>query len=144
VVGAGILAAGRQLSWALAQCFCLLVSLALDPLLIPRFQARSGNGSLGVCVSVVVAEVAMVFAALRILPKGPLESSLLRTLLRCLCAALGMVAVGLLLRPLPLVAIPATVATYLAMLWLQGELDPELRALVRHAIVGKTGAASER
>jgi hypothetical protein len=86
----------------------------------------------------------MVFAALRILPKGPLESSLLRTLLRCLCAALGMVAVGLLLRPLPLVAIPATVATYLAMLWLQGELDPELRALVRHAIVGKTGAASER
>jgi hypothetical protein len=55
-----------------------------------------------------------------------------------------MAAVGLLLRPLPLVAIPATVATYLAMLWLQGELDPELRALVRHAIVGKTGAASER
>jgi O-antigen/teichoic acid export membrane protein len=144
VVGAGILAAGRQLRWALAQSFCLLVSLALDPLLIPRFQARFGNGSLGVCVSVVVAEVAMVFAALRILPKGPLESSLLRTLLRCLCAALGMVAVGLLLRPLPLVAIPATVATYLAMLWLQGELDPELRALVRHAIVGKTGAASER
>jgi hypothetical protein len=47
-------AAGRQRKWALAQP-CLVVSLVLDPILIPWAQALYGNG-VGVCVSVVTAE----------------------------------------------------------------------------------------
>src|SRR5439155_3897191 len=80
VLSAGIASAGPQLRWAAAQSLCLLVSVALDPLLIPWFQANAGNGSLGVCVSVVVAETAMVLFGLRIVPRSGLDRSLLRTL----------------------------------------------------------------
>lgn len=131
VIGAGIGAAGRQLHWAVAQSFCLVVSVLLDPVLIPWFQNHTGNGSLGVCVSVVVAEVAMVVAGLRILPSGVLHASMLRTLFRCLLASLAMGLVGVVLRPYPVVAIACTVVTFFGALWLMRELDATVLNLVR-------------
>jgi O-antigen/teichoic acid export membrane protein len=138
LLSAAIGAAGRQLLWALAQSFCLVVSVVLDPILIPYFQARFGNGSLGVCVSVVVAEVAMVGAGLLLVPAGSLEASLRSTLLRTLTAAAGMGAVGFILRSMAPVAIPATVVSYFGILWLLKELDPGMLALARSILLPKT------
>lgn len=137
VLSVGIAAAGRQLRWALAQSICLLVSVALDPLLIPVFQARYGNGSLGVCVSVVLAEVIMVMAGARLLPAGTLPASLLRTVARCLCAAAAMATAGLLLRRLWPLALPVMAATYFGMLWRLRELDAELLAHARSILSRK-------
>jgi len=142
VLSAGIASAGRQLRWAAAQSLCLLVSVALDPLLIPWFQANAGNGSLGVCVSVVVAETAMVLFGLRIVPRSGLDRSLLRTLVRCIVAAMAMGATGLALRSVPLIAVPATVAVYLGVLWKMGETDPDMIELVRSAIGRKIAPPS--
>lgn len=139
LLSAAIAAAGRQLVWALVQSFCLVVSVALDPVLIPYFQARYGNGSLGVCVSVVVAEVFMVGAGLLLVPRGPLQGSLLQSLFRALTAAAGMGAVGLVLRSVPPLAIPALLVTYFGILWLLGEIDPEMVALGRSVLLRKTG-----
>ena len=130
ILGSFLTAAGRQWKWALAQSFCLVVSLVLDPILIPWAQAQYGNGVIGVCVSVVTAEVIMVSSGLILLPRGALEWSLARTLGRCLAAAGGMAIIGLLLRGYPVVAIPLTVITYVALLWLQRELDPDLLTLM--------------
>ena len=75
-------------------------------------------------------KIAMVSFGLSLLPAGPLDRSLGRTLIRCLAAAAGMAVVGFLLRPYPVFAIPATVLTYAGLLWVQGELDPDMLIIV--------------
>jgi O-antigen/teichoic acid export membrane protein len=130
VAGTFLVACGRQWPWALAQCFCLVVSVTLNPITIPWAQTHFANGSIGVCISVVTAEIAMVTFGLLLLPTGSLDRSLGRTLFRCLVAAAGMAAVGFWLRPYPVVAIPATVSTYAGLLWLQREMDPDMLMLI--------------
>lgn len=139
ILGSSLAAAGRQWKWALAQSFCLIVSLVLDPLLIPWAEANLANGSAGVCISVVVAEVAMVSSGLALLPAGPLNASLARTLARCLLAAGGMALVGFWLRDWPIPAIPITVAVYAGLLWLQREMDPDLLLLLPPGVANALG-----
>lgn len=129
VLGPSIAAAGRQWFWAGAQTLCLLVSVVLDPILIPWTQRYYGNGSLGVSIAVGLAEIAMVGLGLYILPAGVLNRALGRTLGRCVAAAVAAAIVGFILLGLPIVAIPATAVTYFATLRLLGELDPELLML---------------
>jgi O-antigen/teichoic acid export membrane protein len=130
VLGPSLAAAGRQWWWCAAQSLCLVVSLILDPLLIPWAQAAYDNGGLGVCVSIAVAEIAMVSSGLFILPRGIVNRVLGRTFARCLTAAAAMAVVGVLLRDVPVLAMPAAVATYAAVLWLVREVDPELLMLM--------------
>jgi len=131
VLGIAIAAAKRQLRYAVAQSLCVVVSLILDPVLIPRFERLAGNGGLGVSASVVVAEVAMVAAGLILLPAGVVDRTLGTTLARSLAAALGMAAVGFAFRALPFLALPLSVAAYAGVLWALGGLDAETLDLLR-------------
>jgi O-antigen/teichoic acid export membrane protein len=149
VLGISIVAAKRQFRYAFAQSFCVVVSLALDPILIPYFERESGNGGLGVSTSVVVAEVAMVAAGLVILPSGVAGRSLLGTVGRALAAAAAMGAVGHALRGIPFLALPLSLGAYAAALWALGGLDPEIldllrdvfrRRLTRSAVAAQEGA----
>jgi len=131
MLGIGIAAAGRQVVYAFAQSFCLVVSLVLDPILIPRFERSAGNGGLGVSTSVVIAEVAMVAAGVFILPRGVVDRSLAATVARASAAALGMASVGFALQALPYLAVALSVAAYACILWALGGLDPEILDLLR-------------
>jgi len=131
VLGIAIAAAKRQLRYAVAQSFCVVVSLVLDPILIPRFERLAGNGGLGVSASVVVAEVAMVAAGLILLPKGVVDRSLGSTVARSAGAAVAMAAVGFGLRAWPVLAVPLSIATYAVALWALGGLDREILDLLR-------------
>lgn len=129
ILGPSISAAGRQWLWCGAQSLCLVVSALLDPILIPWAHRVYGNGSLGVSISIGIAEIAMVTSGLLILPTGVVNRALGRTSVRCLVAAVVTGITGLLLRGLPVVAVPATVVVYFTVLWLQDELDPDLLML---------------
>jgi O-antigen/teichoic acid export membrane protein len=131
VLGIGIAAARGQVRYAVAQSFCLVVSLTLDPFLVPRFERAAGNGGLGVSTSIVVAEVAMVAAGWMLLPGGIVNRSLGSTIGRALLAAAAMTAVGYALRAFPFAAIPLSVATYAGVLWALGGVDPEILELLR-------------
>jgi O-antigen/teichoic acid export membrane protein len=137
VVGISIAAANRQLPYAVAQSFCVVVALILDPILVPYFERVAGNGGLGVSTSVTVAEVAMVAAGMAILPSGVVNRSLLGTGGRALAAALGMAAVGWALRSIPFLAMPLSVVTYAGLLWALGGLDHEILDLLRNVIARK-------
>jgi O-antigen/teichoic acid export membrane protein len=130
-LGISIAAAKRQFRYAFAQSFCVLVSLVLDPILIPLFERNMGNGGLGVSTSVVVAETAMLAAGIFILPRGIVDRSLAATVVRALAAAAAMATVGFLLRALPFLALPLCVGTYACVLWALGGLDPEILGLLR-------------
>jgi O-antigen/teichoic acid export membrane protein len=141
ILGTSILAAGKQWRWAAAQGLGVLVAVTLDPILIPWTQHRYGNGSVGVCISVVFAETVLVTAGLRLLPPGVLDKALARTLGRCLVAAGGMAAVGFILRGIPVLSIGATVAAYVGLLWVQQEIDPDLLIFLRTVGLSKLARA---
>lgn len=142
VLSVSLIAAGRQMIWAGAQSFCLLVSVALDPILIPYFEARYGNGGLGVCVSVVLAEIAMLTAGLRLLPAGVLDGSLAKTALHCALGAVATAAVCVPLREIPLLAAPTSVAIYFGTLWLLKELNADTISMVRTVLAAKAAVSA--
>ena len=133
-LSATLLAAGRQRAWAAAQFGCVALSAALDPWLIPWFQARTGNGGLGVCISTVGGEMLMVAAGLYLLPRGIFERSVWRGYASVAAAGAAMAGVAFALsRVTPYAAAPAALLAYAACLWFTGgksQIDL-LRSLLR-------------
>jgi O-antigen/teichoic acid export membrane protein len=112
-LGSSLMATGHRRAWTLAQLGCLAVSLLLDPLLIPWFQAHGGNGALGVCLATVVSEILMLAAALAWLRGAVLNRPLLLALARSAAAGAIMAATSSLLSALnPWLAAPAALAAY--------------------------------
>lgn len=125
-IGTLLLAARRQRAWTLVQTATLLVSLGLDPLLVGWFQARTGNGGLGICIAMLVSESVMIAGGLSLMPRGMLGRSLAISMLQASFAGACMAAVGLLLAHWnPFVAAPLALVGYVAGLWLGGALEQE-------------------
>jgi O-antigen/teichoic acid export membrane protein len=137
-IGTALQAARREKAWAAAQALCVLVSAAADPLLIPYFQRRYGNGGLGVGVSTVVSEVLMMAAAFRLLPKGALQGRLAVAVGRAMLAGVAMAAVALVLRSAPWPAsMAASLCAYGVALALLGGVGDQSRELFRDVVVAK-------
>jgi O-antigen/teichoic acid export membrane protein len=135
VLSTGLAAAGRSRPWAACQFGCVIVSAVLDPILVPYFQTRYGNGSLGVCVSIVVSETLMVVGGLALLPKGVLDRGFARALGLTAVSAIAMAATARALSHLnPFIAAPISVVAYGACLWATGGVDPALAELFRQTI----------
>jgi O-antigen/teichoic acid export membrane protein len=136
-MGVCLLASGRQRAWATIQLVCVAVSATFDPLLVPWFQARFGNGGLGVCATSVGSEVLMLVAGISLMPKGTFDRALVRQLLLALFAGVVMVAVARSMSTLtPFVAGPVSLVAYVVCLVATGGLDQEqLRAF--RSILGK-------
>ena len=137
-LGISIVAAGRQHAWTIVQSSCVLVSLVLDPLLVPWFQRHAGNGGIGVCVATVISEIFMVGAGLWLLPKGVLGKTLLRKLGSALLAGACMVLVALVLSNLnSFVRAPLAVLAYVAALWATRGIEPNqllaMRGMLRRS-----------
>ncbi|WP_029922090.1 oligosaccharide flippase family protein [Nevskia soli] len=112
-LGTALMATGHRRAWTLSQLGCLVVSAVLDPLLIPWFQARTGNGAMGVCVGTVASETLMLAAALTTLRSTALNAILLRAVARGAAGGAVMLAASVLLSSLnPWLAAPCAVAAY--------------------------------
>jgi O-antigen/teichoic acid export membrane protein len=123
-LGSALLAAGRQAAWAWAQFGCVILRLILNPLLIPWFQKRYGNGGLGVCVASVVCEVGLVAVALYMIPHGVIDRGLAKVLGKGVLAGGVMAVAAWLLRDLnPWLAAPVAVIAYFGALYLLGGID---------------------
>jgi O-antigen/teichoic acid export membrane protein len=138
-LGSSLMAAGRQRTWAVVQMLCVLVSLVLDPLLVPWFQQRTGNGGLGVCIATVVSEALMVGSALWLMPRGVFNRALVGSLLPTLAGASAMAVLARLIRDVtPWVAGPVSVLGYFAALWALGGLGEQQLTTLKAAIAKKT------
>lgn len=136
-LGSAIMAARKHRAWGLVQFICVAVSLVLDPLLIPWFQERYGNGGLAVCVASGISEVCVVGCGIWLTEKGTFDRSLGIAMLRCLAAGAAMAAVAVALRRLGLhifLAAPVALASYLGALWAVGGLQGEQMNRVRDKI----------
>ena len=114
------------------QFLCVVVSLVADPLLIPWFHARTGNGGLGVCWANVASEVLMVAGGIALTPKGVFDRTLWRKLALALVAGGAMATTARALGVLPpFAAAPLTVTVYVACLWFTGALEKQQVEAVR-------------
>ena len=137
-LGTALTAAGKQRRWASVQALCVLVSVVLDPILIPYFQRRTGNGGMGVCIAAVASETIVVFCAVLLAPKGIFERRFWRALLLSCVSGLAMAAVARALHFLSaFLAAPCALATYVLVLWLTGGLEPSYIAAIRAALSRK-------
>ncbi|MEO6598800.1 MAG: polysaccharide biosynthesis C-terminal domain-containing protein [Polyangiaceae bacterium] len=80
-LGLCIMAAGKQRAWSIVQSLCVVASLVLDPLLIPWFQRRTGNGGLGLSVAGVASEVLVIGCGLALAPRGTFDRRFARSVL---------------------------------------------------------------
>jgi len=123
-LGSALLAAGRQAAWAWAQLGCVVLRLILNPLLIPWFQKRYGNGGLGVCVSSVICEVGLVTVALYMIPHGVIDRALAKVLGKGVLAGGAMALAAWALRSInPWLAAPVATLVYFGALYLFGGVD---------------------
>jgi O-antigen/teichoic acid export membrane protein len=134
-LAACITAAGKQRVWSIIQILCAAVCLVLDPLLIPLFQRRMGNGALGVCVAAVATEALTVAGGAMLVPHGVFDRKLGRVILLTLIAGVAMTIVAQLSRvATPFVAAPLSLIAYAGTLWWLGAVEPSQVAAIRSAI----------
>jgi O-antigen/teichoic acid export membrane protein len=137
-IGICVLASGRQRAWTIVQSSCVGVSLVLDPLLIPWFQHRFGNGGLGVGVATVVSEVIVLACGISLAPSGLFDSRFWRSLVPALVSCAAMAASARALRFMSsFAAAPVAVAAYVGCLWLTGGLKEEFVVELRRRVQGR-------
>jgi O-antigen/teichoic acid export membrane protein len=136
VLGTCMNSAGRERLWTSVQAACLLITLSLDPFLVPWFQARTGNGGLGVNTTTVVSETVMVLAGFWMLPKGILTASVLVSGLKALLAGVAMAAIAWLLADHlnVFVIAPLSLAAYGGVLYAIGGIDAQQLAMLRSIV----------
>jgi O-antigen/teichoic acid export membrane protein len=120
-LGTCILAAGKQRAWSIVQCLCVVVSLILDPLLVPWFQTHYANGGLGLCTAAVASETLVVVCGIALMPRGVFDRPLVRSILLAILSGAGMAIVAWLAKPItPWLAAPLALLAYAAVLYLTG------------------------
>src|SRR5262249_39699834 len=112
-LGSCLLAAGKQKMWSLVQCLCVVVSLVLNPLLVPFFQGRMGNGGVGLGVASVISEALMIGFGIALVPRGVIDRRLTRLIGLTLVAGAAMAGAAFLAKSLTVfVAAPLSLAVY--------------------------------
>jgi O-antigen/teichoic acid export membrane protein len=116
-----ITAVGKTKEIAVIKALSVAVSTGLAILLIPVFQARLGNGGIGLGLAFGSTEVLMLTAFLWLLPRGALDRGALLDFLRAAAAASGTVLIFWVLPSMtPWVAVPACVAVFVALAFASG------------------------
>jgi O-antigen/teichoic acid export membrane protein len=115
-MGFAIYATGKARSLAVVKLLTVLLSTGLSILLVPWFQARHGNGGLGVVIAFGVSEVPMVIASALLIPRGTIQRSMLLDLARALSVSAATLLLFLALPPLsPLVRISVFLVAFPAL-----------------------------
>jgi O-antigen/teichoic acid export membrane protein len=139
-MGCILAAAGRQRPWTAVAFACVVVTLIADPLLIPYFQRRYGNGALGANIANVANELVMLFAGIWLAPAGVFDRSVARGALACVVAGGVMAGVARVLSGLsPYLAAPIAIAAYAVALYALGGIEKELVTNLRSTITRKLG-----
>jgi len=133
-----IMAAGKQRAWSIVQSLCVVASLILDPILVPMFQQRTGNGGLGLCVAAVISEALMIAVGVALAPAGVFDAKLRRVLMLSTVAGIAMLLVARVTQTLtPFIAAPLALSAYAAVLWLTGGIDKGQISMAWTAIGGR-------
>jgi O-antigen/teichoic acid export membrane protein len=102
LLGNVVYACGGAKGFAIAKIVSVVVSTSLDALLIPIFQARTGNGGIAVVIAFAASEAAVFVGGLMVLRRGVLSLAALLDAGRALASVAGTLLVFRVMPPLPL------------------------------------------
>ncbi len=140
VLGTSLNAAGKQRQWTFVQFLCLVVSLVVDPLLVPWFQLHMNNGSLGAAIAVVISEALMMCAGIWLLPRGMIDRSIIKCAVLALLAGAAMAGSAWLMSGFNIfIAAPIAMLVYCGVLYAIGGIEPEQLDMLRSLIKRKRG-----
>jgi O-antigen/teichoic acid export membrane protein len=111
--GNALTAMGRATALSVAKIGSVVLSTALDLILIPLFQKKTGNGGLGVVVAFATSEAVVFAGALFLLPRGSLGTTAALDVGRALGSAALTALLFWFLPPVPIyVGLPACVLAF--------------------------------
>ena len=111
------------------------MSVVVDPILVPYFQKRVGNGGLGVCIATVLSEILMMGVGIYLLPRGIFTRNVLKGMALAVVGGCAMAAAAWVLRGItPFVAAPLSTVVYFGCLYLTGGLEKDQIALFTGAL----------
>jgi PST family polysaccharide transporter len=112
-LGHAAVAVGRERRFAALKAATIVLSTGLCLVLIPYFEARSGNGGVGVVLAFVASELVVFGGAVLLLPRAALDPALAGDTVRAVAAALLTLGLFRLLPPLsPVLGIPLCVVAF--------------------------------
>lgn len=101
-IGSALMASGHQRAWVVLQLGCVMVSVVLNPWLVPWCQLHFDNGGLGLCMAIVLSEAVMVaggsWLASRALSTSLFDRRLWRSLVVALLGGVAMMLIAMLMR----------------------------------------------
>lgn len=113
LLGSAILAVGKPKTLAIFKAVNVAACTALALVLVPIFQARTGNGGVGLVVAFGASEVIMFAAATWILPRGTLDRGFAADFLRSLAAGALVLGLFRVLPPIPpLLGVPLCILAF--------------------------------
>jgi O-antigen/teichoic acid export membrane protein len=140
-IGTTLMAGNKRRAWTLVQAGCIVVSLAGNPFVLPYFQRTTGNGAIGAGALLVLSELFVVVAGFALLPKGVANAGLVKSLGAAMLAGVAMCAAAWLLKPISmLLAVPASLATYVVVGYTIGAIRPSVVEKVQGFLRRKFGA----
>jgi len=111
--GNALTAMGRATALSVAKIGSVVLSTALDLVLIPFFQRSTGNGGLGVVIAFATSEAVVFAGALFLLPRGSFGASAALDVGRALGSAVLTALLFRFLPPVPIyVGLPACVLAF--------------------------------
>ena len=138
-----VLATGSARPLVIAKVVNILAVAGLATLLVPYFQARTGNGAVGLALASNGSELIILGTALAVLPAGSLDPLLLVDLGRALLAGAGTLGAFLLLPPVPVfVGVAICVAAFALLGFAVGLIGRQDLELLRLALRGRPQAAA--
>ncbi len=146
--GNALTAMGRASAFSLVKVASIVVSTALDLVLIPWFQRSHGNGGIGAVVAFILSELVVFAGALFLMPRGSVGTGVLADMGRALASIAATALLFRALPPLPILAgIPVCIAFFTicslgAKLLHRGDLDVIRAALRRGRPAGGAPAAA--
>ncbi len=86
ILGTTLLSSDRQKALMLVSLAAIPVNIALNYLLIPYFQSRSGNGAIGAAIATGLTEVGITIACFSLLPPGVMKGFRIQVVIKSLTA----------------------------------------------------------
>lgn len=121
LLGYAIMVVGKTKEMAVIKVLTVAISMGLAILLIPICQVRFGNGGIGSALAFGSTEVVMLMAFLWLLPRGVLEFSWFLDFMRAAAAAVGTMAMLLVLPSMTeWLMIPICIAVFSALVLASG------------------------
>jgi O-antigen/teichoic acid export membrane protein len=143
LLGHVIYASGRGTGFAIAKIASVVLAAALNIAFVPYFQARFGNGGIGVMIGFAISELVVFAGCIAVLRRQTFEVAMGLDVVRALGAAAATIALFRVLPAIPFwLGLPLCVAVFAGASFALGLIAPRDLLALRAVVARRPAAAA--